>query len=351
MKAASWTLLHAQVHQTLRQAQLLPKRESLLVAVSGGQDSLCLLRLLIDLQPKWNWQIAVAHCNHGWRIDADANAAYVRQLSATWQLTYHEVTAPALAAREAEARQWRYETLAAIAQSENYGYVVTGHTASDRAETLLLNLLRGSGADGLQALAWQRELVPSIQLVRPLLNVMRSETALFCQQANLMIWEDSTNQESRYARNRVRQTLIPYLQTQFNPQVEQALAQTAELLRSDVEYLEAAAHQLWSEVVCEGTGADSSEFPDQGLGPNFELFEPQPIRLNRLQLRTAPIALQRRVLRRFLQTLLPTAPSFAQIEKLIGLLHAPNRSQTDPFPGGVIAQVRQDWILLWARPH
>lgn len=344
-QAASWTPLHAQVHQTLRQFQLLPKQASLVVAVSGGQDSLCLLRLLLDLQPKWNWRLAVAHCNHGWRSDAAANAAHVRQLAATWQLPYHEAIASDLAPREAAAREWRYQALAEIAQTTGYGYVVTGHTASDRAETLLLNLLRGSGADGLQALAWQRELMPPIQLVRPLLGVMRSETALFCQQADLAVWQDSTNQEARFARNRVRQTLIPYLQTHFNPQVEQALAQTAELLRSDVEYLEAAARQLWAEVVCEKKPANSSDPTDQGAACEFEL---QTLRLNRVALRAAPIALQRRVLRRFLQTLLPAAPTFVQIEKLMGLLYAPNRSQTDPFPGGTIAQVYQEWIVLRA---
>ncbi len=341
MTQAAWMPLHAQVHQTLRQYQLLPKRESLLVAVSGGQDSLCLLRLLVDLQPKWNWQLGVAHCNHGWRADAEANAAYVRQLAATWELAHHEATAPDLPPREAEARQWRYQTLAEIAQAEGYGYVVTGHTASDRAETLLLNLLRGSGADGLQALVWQRQLVPSVQLVRPLLGIMRAETALFCQQANLTVWEDATNQEVKYARNRVRQALIPYLQTHFNPQVEQVLAQTAELLRSDVAYLEAMADQLWTEVVAEAAEPSWSESLAQGLGA----AERQALKLNRVELRAAPLALQRRVLRRFLQTLLPTAPTFDQIEKLMNLLSAPNRSQTDSFPGGAVAQVRQEWIV------
>ncbi|MFM7423839.1 MAG: tRNA lysidine(34) synthetase TilS [Elainella sp.] len=345
-QAPLWTPLHAQVHRTLRRLQLLPKRALLLVAVSGGQDSLCLLRLLLDLQPKWGWQLGVAHCNHGWRADAGANAAYVRQLAATWQLAYHEATASTLFPGEAEARKWRYQALAEIAQIKGYGYVATGHTASDRAETLLLNLLRGSGADGLQALAWQRELVPLIQLVRPLLGVMRAETGLFCQQAALTVWEDSTNRESRFARNRVRQTLIPYLQTHFNAQVEQALAQTAELLRSDVEYLEAATQQLWTEVICGAIepGCSDPAVQEPICGP-----EHQTLKLNRIALRAAPIALQRRVLRRFLQTLLPAAPTFAQIEKLMGLLHAPNRSQTDPFPGGAIAQVQQDWIVLWSQ--
>jgi tRNA(Ile)-lysidine synthase len=329
---ANWTALHAQVHQLLKQRQLLPEQQRLLIAVSGGQDSLCLLKLLVDLQPHWHWTIAVAHCNHRWRSDADANAAHVAQLARSWQLPYHEATASEVTTSEASARTWRYRVLAELASRQGYTQVVTGHTASDRAETLLFNLMRGSGTDGLQALAWQRELVPAVQLVRPLLSVTRAETGAFCQQANLEIWQDSTNADQRYARNRIRQTLIPYLQTHFNPQVEQALAQTAELLRLDVEYLEAVTDELWSTVIA----------PLDRSNP-----QAHQLKLNRMILRSAPLALQRRLVRRFLQTVLPIAPSFDHIEKFVGLFHAANRSQTDPFPGGAIAQVEGDWIRLF----
>jgi tRNA(Ile)-lysidine synthase len=321
-----WTALHARLHRTLRQRQLLPKQQRSLVAVSGGQDSLCLMQLLLDLQPKWEWELAIAHCNHGWRSDATANAAYVEKLAQGWQIPYYGVTAPAeLPTTEAAARDWRYQALTEIAVQQGYAAVVTGHTASDRAETLLYNLVRGSGADGLQALTWQRTLVPGVSLVRPLLEMTRSETGQFCQEAQLQIWEDATNQDWRYARNRIRQDLIPYLQTHFNPQVESALAQTAELLQADVEYLEAMAIDLWQRASGEGC------------------------KLNRSILKTAPIALQRRVMRQFLRSILPTEPSFEHIEKLVALIAAPNRSQTDPFSGGAIAQVEAEWIVLKAR--
>lgn len=329
MTALSWTPLHARLHRTLRDRQLLPRRCRSLVAVSGGQDSLCLIRLLLDLQPKWGWGLAVVHCNHRWRQDATANAEYVQQLAQTWQIPYYSTTAATVPVSEAAARAWRYQTLADIAVQQDYQFVVTGHTASDRAETLLYNLMRGSGADGLQALTWQRELIPGVALVRPLLEATRTETAQFCRENNLPVWEDSTNQDWRYARNRIRQELIPYLQTHFNPQVEQALAQTAELLQAEVEYLETAAIEVRQRAEGREQKAD-----------------PSTLRLNRSLLKTAPLALQRRVMRQFLQTVLPIAPSFEHIEKLVGLITAPNRSQTDPFPGGAIAQVEGEWIVL-----
>ncbi|WP_416666506.1 tRNA lysidine(34) synthetase TilS [Egbenema bharatensis] len=325
MNTAGWTPLHAQLHRTLRQRQLLPKGSRSLVAVSGGQDSLCLVQLLLNLQPKWQWQLAIVHCNHQWRQDATANADYVEQLAKDWGVPCFIATSEEKLTSEAAARQWRYQVMAEFACQSGYSSLVTGHTASDRAETLLYNLVRGSGADGLQALTWQRPLVPGVMLVRPLLEVTRAETGMFCETAQLQVWEDSTNQDWHYARNRIRQELIPYLQTHFNPQVEQTLNQTAELLRAEVEYLEAVAIELLHQCSVE------TDFPP---------------RLDRSFLKTVPLALQRRVMRQFLVRILPIAPTFDQIEKLVGLIAAPNRSQTDPFPGGMIAQVDDRWIVM-----
>ncbi len=330
-----WTPLHAKIHRTIRSRHLFERKHRLLVAVSGGQDSLCLIKLLLDLQSKWGWDLGIAHCDHRWRSDSEANAHHVENLAKTWDISFYLETASEPINSEAAARDWRYQALSAIAQANNYQYIVTGHTASDRAETLLYNLIRGTGADGLQALTWQRPLTTGIMLVRPLLEITRTQTEQFCQEFKLPIWEDSTNQDLQYARNRIRQELIPYLQDNFNPQVESALAQTAEILQAEVEYLEKAAQQLREEVMVSDMG-DEEDFPTPVV----------PLRLNRRVLQKAPLALQRRVMRQVLQQILTDAPSFEHIEKLTALIIAPNRSQTDPFPGGAIAQVEGDWICF-----
>lgn len=325
-----WTPLHAQLHRTLRQRQLLKKDQRLLVAVSGGQDSLCLIKLLLDLQPKWRWQLAIAHCDHRWRSDSQANAAHVECLARGWQLPFYCQSAGEVLSTEAQARQWRYQALAAIAEANDYCCLLTGHTASDRAETLLYNLIRGSGADGLQALTWQRPLSCSLQLIRPLLEVTRAETAQFCQNLRLPVWEDSTNQNLRYARNRIRQVVLPYLQAHFNPQVEQSLAQTAEILRAEVDYLENVATVLLQKAKLI---SGPSELPLNQFG------------LNRSILQEAPLAIQRRVIRQFLHQILKTTPSFEQIDQVVSLIVAANRTRSEPFPGGVIAEVADPWIL------
>ncbi|MCY7278062.1 MAG: tRNA lysidine(34) synthetase TilS [Phormidesmis sp. CAN_BIN44] len=323
MSRNAWTPLHDRLHRTLKERNLLEKGDRVLVAVSGGQDSLCLIKLLLDLQPKWNWQLAIVHCDHRWRSNSSQNADFVSALAQSWQVPFYVEIASQISASEADARQWRYECFTKIAQTDGFVTIVTGHTASDRAETLLYNLMRGSGADGLQALSWNRLLTLTLNLVRPLLDVTRVETAQFCQDSGLQIWEDTTNQDLTYARNRIRQELLPYLQTHFNPQVEQNLAQTAELLVAEVEYLEAIASELREKA----TSVDH-------------------LALNRSLLRSAPLALQRRVVRQFLKKALTFSPNFEQIEKMTALICAPNRSRTDPFPGGAIAEVQGDWIWL-----
>jgi len=358
-ESSNWTHLHAQLHRTLLLRQILPSNQQLLVAVSGGQDSLCLIKLLLDLQPKWGWNLAIAHCDHRWRSDSQSNANHVENLAKNWGISYYLQTASDIPKTEAAARQWRYQALTEVALAKpaptgatptkriarNYPYIVTGHTASDRAETLLYNLIRGSGADGLSALTWTRPLADlrlensgdnpqsQIYLVRPLLEITRSQTGQFCQEQKLPIWEDSTNQDFKYARNRIRSELLPYLETHFNPKAQQALAQTAELLRADVEYLELAASDLLKRAI--SPIADSEQV-------KFQL----PVKLNRPILRSAPLALQRRAMRQVLLQILPSAPSFDSVEKLTSLIAAPNRSQTDPFPGGAIGRVEHPSIIL-----
>lgn len=327
-----WGTIHARLHRRLRNHPLLPQGATGLVAVSGGQDSVCLLRLLADLQPKWGWQLRVVHCDHRWRADSAANASFVQQICAEWKVPCQVVTADADYSTEADARQWRYRVFEELAMEKNCSRVVTGHTASDRAETLLYNLLRGSGSDGLQALAWQRPLTTdgAVTVVRPLLDLTRQQTGEFCRQFNLSIWDDSTNYDTRYARNRIRLELLPYLQEHFNPGADIALAHTAELLTAEVDLLESMAESLYAQAVLAPTTATDAW------------------KIQRSPLQSAPLALRRRVLRRVLQQVTVAQVSFDQVEKLVALLTAPHGSRSDPFPGGAIARVDRDWLVVKA---
>jgi tRNA(Ile)-lysidine synthase len=329
----AWTTLHAKIHHTLRQRQLLKKGQSIVLGFSGGQDSMCLLQLLRDLQPKWGWRLAIAHCDHRWPLDSGKNADYVRHLAQQWNLECFHFTAPKILKGEAEGRTWRYRILTELARSQGFSAVLTAHTASDRAETLLYNLFRGSGMEGLQALAWQRPLWEEVQLVRPLLDVTRQQIMAFCQQMQLPIWQDVMNEDLTYRRNRIRLTLLPLLRQHFNPQIDATLAKTAEILQAETEYLDRQAKNLLD------------------LALTLEIaLEPQSnsilTALNRHILQQSPIALQRRALRHWLTSFLRIQPNFDQIEKTVALIHGHNGDRTDPFVAGVVADVRGSLLCL-----
>ncbi len=328
----TFSLLHAQIDQTLKKRQILPANKKILVAVSGGQDSLCLIKILLDLQKKWQWQIAIAHCDHRWRDDSRDNADYVETLATQWQIPFFRETATVIADSEATARTWRYQALQSIAINNYYDYIVTGHTATDRAETLLFNLIRGTATNGLQALTWQRPITANsnILLVRPLLEITRQDTGNFCQAQGIKIWQDATNQDVQYTRNKIRLEVFPLL-ANINPQVTQNIAQTAEILQAEVDLLNTIT-QAWQAKIL--------VVPPLPLPTNNCQY------LDRVILRQAPLAIQRRLIHNILQNILPSPPNFHHVEKIIYLITAPHQSQTDPLPGGAIARVRHPWIEI-----
>ena len=324
-------LLRANLNAVLKsQPEILPRGASLLVAVSGGQDSLCLAKLLQMQRAKFNWNLTIAHCDHQWRSDSVANAEHVERIAKEWGIAFCLRTAESLLTSEADARQWRYAMLVEMANTHKCDYVVTGHTRSDRVETLLYNLMRGSGADGLASLTWMRSLTDEIKLVRPLLNVSRHETLEFCQEQQIPIWEDSTNQNLDYRRNRLRLETIPYLQEHFNPQLEMAIAQTSELLQGDVIYLEEQARSFFVDNMT-------------------VIWDERSPRLHRQRLQEQPLALQRRIVRQFLTRYLVHQVNFEDIEQFLNLLTAQNRSQSAPFKGNISAFVEHPWIVLHIR--
>lgn len=312
-----------QVQAFLRQSQVLPPQSRVLVAVSGGQDSLCLLDVLHHLQPRWQWELGVVHCDHGWRTDSHANARYIEHLAKQYGYPYYLAQAQNLPPQEAKARQWRYQALVQIALQNNYKIITTGHTASDRVETFLFNLWRGSGMAGLVALAPRRRLTPAIDLVRPLWPITRTETATYCQTQGLTVWPDGTNQDMNYRRNRIRQELLPYLHEHFNPHVEQHLLQTLEILTAEQQVWQSWLKFIWPQV-----------------------YHPQHQTLNRKKVIRFPVACQRYIVRFFLHTHLKRAVNFQHIEQTRRLLALASGSSTAPLPGGQRVVVHGDWLTV-----
>ncbi|HEV7376688.1 MAG TPA: tRNA lysidine(34) synthetase TilS [Pyrinomonadaceae bacterium] len=232
--------------------------EGVVVAVSGGADSTALLLALDELlrTGRLGLRLRVAHLDHGLRGEAgeeDARwvLALAKELGVEVEVGRVDVKESAAGAGdnlEQAARRARYEFLAEMAEECGARVVLTGHTMDDQAETVLLRLLRGSGADGLGGIEAVRALVAKgeVQLARPLVGwARRVETERYCRERGVEFRVDAMNEDERFARVRVRRQLLPLLES-FNPRVVEALSRTAELLREDASALNAAAEELLS---------------------------------------------------------------------------------------------------------
>ena len=224
-----------------RQRPLLSPRSRLILAVSGGPDSLALLHLFSEqgLHPRQN--LIVAHLNHLLRPDASADAAFVRETAAAWGVGYREQTVDVAALAQAEKRTVeeagrlaRYRFLARVCRQERVHFVLTGHQADDQVETILHHLLRGTGPAGLAAMTPVARLPEAPDwpawLLRPLLTSSAADIRAYCAAHNLQPRQDSTNEETDYRRNQIRLELIPQLE-QFNPQLRERLLTLARLTR------------------------------------------------------------------------------------------------------------------------
>ena len=234
----AWSRDHLRLHRWLRhEPALLPEGTSLLLAVSGGQDSMALTALLQDLSRLHHWRLHLWHGDHRWRPESAQQARELAAWAGQRGLELHIEQATEPAHGENGARQWRYECLAREARRLDCGRVVTGHTASDRAETVLLNLARGSHQRGLTSLRPSRPLqagLPSPALVRPLLLFSRTDTARICRSLGLPLWLDPGNDDRRHARNRVRAEVLPVLEA-LHPGASRRISSLAERLAQESE--------------------------------------------------------------------------------------------------------------------
>jgi tRNA(Ile)-lysidine synthase len=226
---------------------MINRNDAVLAAVSGGPDSMALLHLLGALASANGFRLGVAHLNHGLRPGAAASdEALVRRTAETMSLPYYTETADVRGAREARggsleevAREVRYRFLEKTADTHGFNVVALGHHADDNAELVLMNLLRGSGPTGLSGMPPVRQFRSDgsgrgdIRLIRPLMEVRREEILSYLSENDIPFALDSSNQDLRHRRNRIRHELLPLLRERYNPNIVETLNRTAELLRAE----------------------------------------------------------------------------------------------------------------------
>lgn len=199
------------------------------VAASGGVDSTVLLRSLHQL----GHDVVALHVDHGLREEADADASFVRALASSLEVPYERLRVRVAAGnRQGEARAERYAALADAAQRHGCAVVVTGHTADDQAETVLMHLTRGAGLRGLAGMVRRRSLAEGVELVRPLLWATRSEIEAEARRHGWTWREDVTNASEAYLRNRVRHRILPVLKEEGGPDTVLRIAASARAVRA-----------------------------------------------------------------------------------------------------------------------
>ena len=325
----------------------------LVVAVSGGADSTALLLALDELTGarRLAAELIVAHLDHGLRGEAGAeDARWVERLAG--ELRYEFVTECASVgqrAREARdnleqaARRARYEFLGRVAREREACAVVVAHTLDDQAETMLLALVRGSGAEGLSGMQPVRALDGSgdgVLLVRPLLGWARhAETVKHCETRGVTVRADEMNEDESFSRVRVRRRLLPLLET-FNPRAVETLARTSLLLRADAEALEAQAAKLLE-------AASERELKDETAA--MQTSPPLSVEV----LRGADVGVRRRALRQWLATGRGSLRrmELVHVSEVEKLLEGTRGGRVAELPGGSWVERRRGRLLFHARKN
>lgn len=271
------------VRATIEKHRMLRPGDRVLVGVSGGPDSLALLGVLVALREELMLYIRAAYVDHGLRpSEVRKEIALVKKVGHSWGVPVHtlcrSVRRSGGESLEAVARKIRYQALESLARRYRCHAIALGHTQDDQAETILMWLIRGTGTSGLAGIPPVREVVPGaiLKIIRPLIHCSRAQVEAHLKTQGIHALKDSTNDSPRFFRNRIRRELIPWLEREFNPQLRRHLSQLAQILRSDLDWMNHVGMKEFRQVVRNGDGE---------------------IRLNRERLRRSPEALRRSVLR------------------------------------------------------
>lgn len=269
----------------------LGRGDALLVAVSGGVDSMVLLHILNALAPEWGWQLTVAHFNHQLRgRSSDRDEALVRHTAAAMNLpiTVGQGDVKAFAKQsglslEMAARKLRHEFLARTARAGGIPTIALAHHADDQVELFFLRLLRGAGGEGLAGMKWRSPspMDPELALVRPLLDLPKAELATYAHDVGVRFRTDATNASLAMPRNRVRHELLPLLRAKYQPGLNRTVLRAMEIARAEADlagdlaaqWLESKSPAFLKLPVSVQRRVIQSQLPKLGLPLDFELVE------------------------------------------------------------------------------
>jgi len=238
---------------TVRKYSLFEPGQRILISLSGGADSLVLFHLLLRIKDSWRLELEVFHLDHGLRPESSRQAREIEDMVRGKGLKFHARQADINALQEKQggslqevAREERLRLLKSIALERSVDCIALGHQANDQAETLFLNLLRGAGTRGLAGILYRGQ----DRIVHPLLDIWRAEIEKYCRDWKLEVKEDPSNLSTLYRRNKVRLEVLPWLEKEFNPRLQESLWRAAKNLQEDHLFLEQISRQELEQNWC-----------------------------------------------------------------------------------------------------
>ncbi|HOF05354.1 MAG TPA: tRNA lysidine(34) synthetase TilS [Syntrophales bacterium] len=316
--------------------EMLRCGDRVVVAISGGPDSVALLAVLQMLAGEYGFALTAAHLNHGFRIESGAEERFVTEFCASrgvpLDIDQAEISGPQGVPgkfNEDLARKVRYAFLERTARKRDANRIALGHHLQDQAETILMNLLRGGGSEGLKGMVPVRDR----RYIRPFLNVRRCEIIEFLEKHGLNYVTDRSNEEIKYLRNRIRHELLPLLRNRYNRNIESTLARTAAVLREEDAFFRQEVQQLLESWEIAAT--------------------PEGVCLDVEKMRALPVALCRRVVKHLLTSCAGREQGifFNHVHSVMGLISSPHPSGTVHLPYALEAKRDYGRLVVVPRGH
>lgn len=316
--------------KTIREYNLLEKKDKILIAYSGGLDSTGLLTLLLEFRKEWAFRLFLGHLNHKFRQSAEDDEDFVKQVAQKFSIPlfvdHKDVRNYARSKKinlEEAGRELRYDFLKKTALEIGKAKIATAHTMTDQAETFLMRLMRGSGLRGLGGIFPVKD-----EIIRPLIQIEREEIELFLKKKKMPFRIDETNFDRRFLRNRIRLDLIPYIRENYEPQIVSQLGKIASIIREENAFLEKIGKEKARRAI---------------LRKNNQHL------LDSKSLSSLPKALARRVVQEFISDLKGDLReiSFEDVESVLNLKEGKER----PIKKDLVLRREQGLIFLKKKPH
>lgn len=329
MSKSNKNIFTRKVAETIRKYQMIEPHDRVLAAVSGGPDSTALLLALRELRERLGFELAVACFHHGLRKEAGRELEWVRKKSMSLGVPFFagkagkDLKKKDSRSPQERARRARYDFLGKIAGENGFNRIALGHTATDQSETVLLEIIRGTGRSGLAGIPPRRPLSPksgnSIMVIRPLLERTREEIVGYLREKKTNWQEDRSNRDPKYLRNRIRGRIMPVIRKEVAPHLDKMVLRLSEILRDEEEFLETLAQEAFKKC---------------------RLTEDEGISLSVAMLGSLPPAIRRRVLRLAISKVkenLPP-PGWEVLRELEVVLGPGRPTRRLSLPGGVRAE-------------